>query len=136
MIYTIDASYGQFSDRCDISVYTTVDLDDARKVMLELQESIVKAMDTITTDGRDAIVNCGEVVWNIASGAHWDGMVYIAIRSMELGVVSCAAFVDSVIAESSQERIYNRDVRNYVEDEMPCLSRYEVLALHYEAKYG
>lgn len=137
MIYSITASYGQYSDRCEISVYTTADLDDARTVMVELQESIIAAMDIITDVGHNATVNCSEVIWNIASGAHWDGMVHITIRSMELGVVSNGGTsVDSVIAESSQERIYNRDVRDYVADEMPCLNRHEVLALHYEAKYG
>jgi len=137
MIYTITASYGQYSDRCDIRVYATAELNDARTVMLGLQESIVTALDTITTVGHNAVINCSEAVWDIASGAHWEGEVRLAIHSMELGAVSNGAtFVEGVIAESSREGLYTRDVRDYAADEMPCLNKYEVLALPYEAKYG
>lgn len=137
MIYSITASYGQYSDHCDILMYTTADLDNARAVMVELQESIIAAMDTITVAGHHAIANCNESVWNIASGAHWEGMVDIAIRSMEMDVVAArVTFIEGVVAESSRERIYNRDVRDHVADETPCLSKYEVLALPYEAKYA
>lgn len=137
MIYSIIASYGQYSDHCDTTMYATIDLDDARKVMLGLQERIVAAMDLITVAGHGVTINCSEAIWDIASGAHWEGRVDLAIHSMELGVVSNGTtFVEGVFAESTCERLYNRDVYNRVTDEMPCMSKYEVLALYYEDKYG
>lgn len=137
MIYTVTASYGQYSDRCDIPMYTTADLVEARAVMFELQESIAATMDIITVDGHGIVTNCSEAIWNVASGAHWEGTVDITIHSMKMGVVSCGAtFVEKVVAESTCERLYNRDVYNRATDEMPCMSKYEVLALYYEDKYG
>lgn len=137
MIYTVTASYGQYSDRCDIPMYTTADLDEARVVMFELQASIVATMDIITVDGHGIVTNCSEAIWNVASGAHWEGTVDITIHSMKMGVVSYGAtFVEKVVAESTSERFYNRDVYDYTGEEEPGMSKYEMLALPYEDKYN
>lgn len=136
MIYIITASHGHYEDRCDIRMYATDDLDDARAVMLELQQSIVAAMDMITVIGRDAIVNCSEVIWNIAYNAHSEGCVHLGISSMEMGVVSNGGtFIEGVYAESAYAFLYNRDMFDYVPDELPRMSKYEVLAMPYEIKY-
>jgi len=136
MIYIITATHGHYEDRCDIRMYASEDLDDARAVMLELQQSIIAAMDMITAIGCDGIVNCSEVIWNIAYSAHFEGRVHLGISGMELGLVSNGGmFIEGVYAESAHEFLYNRDVYDYVPDELPRMSKYEVLAVPYEAKY-
>ena len=130
MIYTITASYGQYEDRCDVRMYMTADLGDCRAVMLGLQQSIVAALTILSVSGPEAVINCAEIVWDLAQQAYWDGQVHLTISSMELGVVTKAEYVEGVIAES----IYNGCVY-YTPDELPLLTKYEILALPYEQKY-
>jgi hypothetical protein len=100
-----------------------------------LRQTIIEALNVITVIGHDAVINCSEAIWNIASRAHWDGRVHLGISSIELDVVSDGAtFLEGVYAESAYEFLYNRDM-NFEVDENSTMNKYEVLAFPYEAKY-
>lgn len=131
MIYTITASYGDYEDRCDIKLYITADLGDCQRVMRELWHKFIAEFDTLAAN--DVMVNRDDIISRIAYDAHFEGRVHLTISSMELGVVSVPTFIESVCIESTLELMYNRDI--VIGDELHILSKYEILALPYEAKY-
>jgi hypothetical protein len=132
MIYSITASFGQYEDRCDVSMYTTLDLEDARAVMVGLQHSIAAALTILQVVGHDAVANCEDAVWELARSASWDGEVHLAISLMPLGLVSHGStFIEGVWAASS----YNGDISHDMLEEAGLPNKYELLARPYEMLY-
>jgi hypothetical protein len=132
MIYTVTASYGQYEDRCDVTMYTSLDLEDARAVMLGLQHSLVAALSILQVIGHDAVATCEDAVWELAKSASWDGEVYLSISLMPLGrVTHGGTFIESVIASSA----YNGDISYDMLEEAGLPTKYELLARPFEMEY-
>jgi hypothetical protein len=132
MIFTITASYGQYEDRCEATMYVCAELDEARKVMADLKRDISAALSTIALVGHDAVSHCEEPVWELAKSASWDGEVHLGISCMVMGQVSSGAdFIEGEWATSA----YNGDISYDMIVDAGLPSKYELLARPYEMKY-